>query len=102
MHMKKTGWNERKRRMLALGLAAVLIGNTVDLSALPVLAMEQEQAESVETENLEQNSDVENSEQNQDSDIENVEEEQASGEEDADQEKSTVPAEDSEESMEDS
>jgi len=102
MHMKKTGWNELKRRMLALGLAAVLIGNTVDLSALPVLAMEQEQAESVETENLEQNSDVENSEQNQDSDIENVEEEQASGEEDADQEKSTVPAEDSEESVEDS
>ena len=119
MHMKKTGWNELKRRMLALGIAAVMIGNTVDLSALPVLAMEQNQEETVETENPEQKQvqvfdtenveqdqeqvsdeeqtfDEENAEQNQEqiSGTENTEENQPSGEEGVDQEK---PAEDSEE-----
>ena len=119
MHMKKTGWNELKRRVLALGIAAVMIGNTVDLSALPVLAMEQNQEETVETENPEQKQvqvfdtenveqdqeqvsdeeqtfDEENAEQNQEqiSGTENTEENQPSGEEGVDQEK---PAEDSEE-----
>ena len=39
--MKGTGWRELRKRMLALGIAAVMIGNTVDLSVLPVLAQEQ-------------------------------------------------------------
>ena len=39
--MRKTGWRELRKRLLALGIAAVMIGNTVDLSALPVLAQEQ-------------------------------------------------------------
>ena len=40
--MKKTGWRELRKRLLALGIAAVMIGNTVDLSVLPVLAQETE------------------------------------------------------------
>ena len=40
--MKKTGWKELRKRLLALGIAAVMIGNTVDLSVLPVLAQETE------------------------------------------------------------
>ncbi len=39
--MRKTGWRELRKRLLALGIAAVMVGNTVDLSALPVLAQEQ-------------------------------------------------------------
>ena len=38
--MKGTGWRELRKRMLALGIAAVMIGNSVDLSVLPVLAQE--------------------------------------------------------------
>ena len=39
--MKGTGWRELRKRMLALGIAAVMAGNTVDLSVLPVLAQVQ-------------------------------------------------------------
>ena len=39
--MRKTGWRELRKRLLALGIAAVMVGNTVDLSALQVLAQEQ-------------------------------------------------------------
>lgn len=56
--MRRTGWRELKKRLLALGVAAVMVGNTVDLSVLPVMAMAQEQTvdmEAVEeSENTEQ------------------------------------------------
>lgn len=52
--MKRTGWKERRKRLLALGISAVMIGNLADLSVLPVFAMEPGAAvESVETEQAE-------------------------------------------------